>query len=223
MSKVPTPGTADWLRYVAKGMEEVPKSDLMREGLIRAANRIERLQNALGMQKTGVDPSYKPMPALSQMTQFQMTRTRPRPVTWRIRLPKPELPSDKRDIDRVFAWINGSENLGMGLLDPCEVFVLGEPDVNGGTWDFDEVIGISTLMKDKHPAGFVRISGTSRKGPLNLLAKPLGSIDLTGCYVLDVESGGPESRTMIELAAQSAEPVKVAEESEEDEDDDDEE
>jgi len=211
-----TPGTPDWLREKAAEV-----SADFAEGLIRAANRIERLQNALGMQRTGVDPSYKPMPALSQMTQFQMTRAQTRPVTWRIRLPKPELPSDKKDIDRVFAWINGSENLGMGLLDPCEVFVLGEPDVNGGTWDFDEVIGISTLMKDKHPAGFVRISGTSRKAVF--LAKPLGSIDLTGCYVLDVESGGPESRTMIELAAQSAEPVKAAEESEEDEDDDDDE
>jgi hypothetical protein len=206
MSKVPTPGTAEWLRYVATGMEDIPKSDLMREGLTRAANRIERLQAELAKQKTGVDPTHCPAPAPRRPAPlFPRPVERPQVPIYRVRMPASEFPTDHREYDRLFDWINGSENLGLGLLDPCEVFVLGEPDVEGGTWDLDTVIGVSTLRKESHARGFVRISGTSRKG---LLSKRLGSIDMEGCMVLDVKASGDE--TIIEFVATSAKEVHDA-------------
>jgi len=233
-----TPGTPAWLRAMAEREEKAADNlreiirehqDLkahqeelqsgvdahvaLREGLLRAANRIERLQAELAKQKTGVDPTHCPPPAPRRPApSFPRQVERPQVPIYRVRMPASEFATDQRDYERFFDWINGSENLGMGLLDPCEVFVLGDPDVDGGTWDFDTVIGVSTLMKDKHPKGFVRISGTSRKGPLNLLAKSLGSIDLKGCMVLDVEASDDE--TIIEFVAQSAEPVKVEEDDE---------
>ena len=198
-----TPGTAEWLRAKAA---EYAGEDLA-EGLLRAANRIERLQTELGRQKTGIDPSYTPMPGPRRlMPAFQRTSAQPVTPTYRIRVTAGELASDKEARERVFDWIDGSENLGMGLLDPCNVFVLEAPDVKGGTWDLDFLCMVSTLQKDKHDKGFVRISGVSRKGPLGMLEKHLNSIDLTDCYVLDVETNKDE--TIIELAAKEAKDVE---------------
>jgi len=198
-----TPGTADWLREKAAEVSD----QAFAEGLIRAANRIERLQTELGKQKTGVDQSYTPVPAPRRlMPAFQRGGTVISTPVYRIRLTKGELASDTEARERVFDWIDGSERLGMGLLDPCNVFVLGEPDVKGGIWDLDPCCQVSTLQKEKHNVGFVRISGVSRKGPLGLLEKHLNDIDLTECYVLDVENTRDE--TIIELAAKEAKDVR---------------
>jgi hypothetical protein len=206
------PGTADWLREKAAEV-----SDDFAEGLIRAANRIERLQSELKKTKTGVDQSRTPMPAMSPRGQYLQAHGKPHqnfPI-YRISLPEPEFASDRDAQDRFFEWINGSENLGMGLLDPCNIFVLGEPNTEGGLWPLDTTIGISTLMKDRHEAGFIRLSGVSRKGPLGILEKHLNDVDLTGCYVIDVEKSRGE--TIVEIAATAAKDVK-----EEADDDDDE-
>lgn len=200
-----TPGTAAWLRAMAKEHEDLA------EGLVRAANRIDRLQAELAKQKTGVDPRHMPAaPPRRPAPSFPPPVTRPQVPIFRVRMPESEFPTDQREYDRLFEWINGSENLGMGLLDPCQVFVLGEPDVKGGTWDLDTVIGVSTLHPDeKHGKGFVRITGISRKG---LLAKRLGSIDLRGCTILDVESGDETlDETIVEMVATIIEPVGGAE------------
>jgi len=198
-----TPGTATWLRAQAQDHEDLA------EGLMRAANRIDRLQAELAKQKTGVDQTHCPAPVPRRpASYFPRPTDRPQLPIFRIRLPEGELASDREAHERVFDWINGSEHLGMGLLDPCQVFVLGEPDAEGGTWDYDTVIGISTLHTDAHDKGFVRITGVSRKGPLGLLQKRLGSIDLTGCTILDVES---DNETIIELVALGEEVVKAEE------------
>lgn len=202
-----TPGTAAWLRTMAQEHEGLA------EGLMRAAHRIERLQAELAKQKTGVDPTHMPAsPPYRPAPSFPRPTDRPQVPIYRVRLPETEFSSDQREYERVFDWINGSEHLGMGLLDPCQVFVLGEPDAEGGTWDIDTVIGVSTLMPDKqHDKGFVRITGISRKG---LLSKRLDSIDLTGCTILDVES---DNETIIELVAQTVEVMEPEEDEEDDE------
>jgi len=191
-----TPGTAAWLRAMADEHEDLA------EGLIRAAHRIERLQNELGKQKTGVDPSYQPLPMPHGLfPQALNSPTRNFPV-YRIRLPEGELASEREAHDSFFDWINASENLGMGLLNPCMIHVLDNPDVKGGTWDLDVLIGCTSLIEnEEQPKGFVRICGISRTGPLNILEKHLGCIDLKECFVIDVETG---DETIIELVAKEA-------------------
>lgn len=210
-----TPGTAAWLREQAKEYAKLDEDEDLAEGLIRAANRIDRLQAELAKQKTGVDQTNMPAPVPHRPApSFPRPMDRPQVPIFRIRLPEGELASDREAHERVFEWINDSEHLGMGLLDPCQVFILGEPDAEGGTWDYDTVIGISTLRKENHDKGFVRITGMSRKGPLGLLQKRLGSIDLTGCTILDVES---DNETIIELVAQTVEVMEPEEDEADDE------
>lgn len=193
------PGSAEWLRDAA-GLAAYQD---FAEGLIRAANRIERLQNELTRQKTGVDPTHMPPPSMVLRNQVQAQRQTP---LYRIQLPESEFSFDRDVVDRFFEWISNSENLGMGLLDPCNIFVLGAPSTEGGLWVLDTTIGISTLQKDKHEKGFIRLSGVSRKGPLGILEKHLNDVDLTGCYVIDVKKGrGREA--IVELAAKEAKDV----------------
>ena len=200
-----TPGTAAWLRAMAKEHEGLA------EGLIRAANRIERLQNELGMQKTGVDQANMPAPApYRKAPSFprNMGVVKPRLPIFRVRLPEGELASAREAHDRIFDWINGSEHLGMGLLNPAILCILGEPDVKGGTWDLDPTRMVATAIEGegKGVKGFVRLCGTDCKGPFGILQKHTGCIDLTGCTILDVESG---DETIIELVAQTVEVMEI--------------
>jgi len=188
-----TPGTAQWLRETAKEHEDLA------EGLLRAANRIERLQNELGKQKTGVDPSYQP-PVITRTSRgiARPASTLSLP-TFNITLPEGESASDKEAYDRVFDWINGSERLGMGLLDPCDLYVVGEPNVKGGTWAFDSVC---TLSKNKFDKGFVRLCGVKLAGPLVTLVEATNTIELVDCALLDVDG------VTIQLVAKEAKDVR---------------
>lgn len=202
-----TPGTAAWLREMS---EKAAYQDF-REGLMRAAHRIERLQNQLGMQRTGVDQSVvaqaPPVRRVvnSHLPAFQPSVETPAGPVFRIRLPKGDVNSDRKTRDSVFEWIAESENLGLGLLDPCAVHLNGRPDVEGGTWDLDTTLGISTFRKDRAVTGFVHLSWVDRTGPFGLMESSCGCVNLTDSFVADVITTDDE--TIVELTAKSVEVV----------------
>ena len=166
-----TPGTAQWLREKAKTNQDLA------EGLLRAANRIERLQNELGKQKTGVDPSYMPM------TPRGPAQTRPAPGLPTFRVAVPE------DLhDKVFDWIDGSERLGMGLLDGAILVLDSKPEEGGEP----------ATLKVLHTSRADRLQGAVA------LMHPNKGVELTDCSLLYVDT---DDGTVIELVAKEAKDV----------------
>jgi len=112
---VTTPGTAEWLREMA----ETQKVGFA-EGLIRAANRIERLEGELSKQKTGVDQTHRP-PILPRIRRAQSPQSLP--GEFYVRLPD----GDDEVYDRVFEWLTAFSNSEDDDLDPCCLFVGEDP------------------------------------------------------------------------------------------------
>ena len=133
-----TPGTPEWLREEADRLlkAQVPQSGLP-EGLVRAANRIERLQGELSKVKTGVDQTKTPRLVNKAKADTQISI---------------HIPEDDAIHERLLAWIVES---GDGVLDPCVLTVEGDLKVENG--ENSERLTLVDLEDMPLPYGRVRV------------------------------------------------------------------
>jgi len=171
------PGTAAWLRAMAKEHEDLS------EGLARAANRIDRLTAELARAKTGVDPRFQPLPSMvpgSAPSFHADPNVAPGSPKYRVKLPEN---GDLRD--QVAEWLEGSENLGLGLLDSKILCLDGEP----GEAD----LLVEAIKPCQGDAGNVLLMG------------PTQMLRLSGCMVSAVTANSTGETEELELVAQNAE------------------
>lgn len=174
------PGTAKWLREQAKALQGTE----IAEGLLRAANRIERLQGELSLQKTGVDQSRRPL----AMTMTPRGPAKPAPPPG---LPvfRVSIPDNNHGLhNAVFDWVNSSERLGMGLLNGAVLRVNNEPEENGAP----------TRLGWMHHVTTERVKGRVA------LMSPTKGVWLTDCSLLYVDT---DDGTTIELVAKEVKQI----------------
>lgn len=135
-----TPGTPEWLREQADRIlkEQAFPSSLSThvEGMIRAANRIERLQGELSKVKTGVDQTKTPVLVnkVRADTQFSI-----------------HLPEDDALHERLLGWFVESGE----YLDPCVLTVEGSLKIEDG--ENAEKLILVDIEDMARPFGRVRV------------------------------------------------------------------
>lgn len=125
-----TPGTPEWLRLIARE----PNYKAIAEGLIRAANRIDRLASAY--RNLPIDSLNTIASAMNKAQQGVLTtptagvpvraQGKPAPVSFTFRIATLDT-----DMDNLPEWVNGSANMGIGYLDPAKIVLESDPDKEG--------------------------------------------------------------------------------------------
>lgn len=122
-----TPGTPEWLRVLATRSEYKAIS----EGLIRAANRIERLANSYKAVRSGQDNVWRQTELARHTTQIQTMAGPPAYVKKQPALPVFRIDFPESMTGDLSDWVNGSANMGIGFLDPAKLTLENDPDKNG--------------------------------------------------------------------------------------------
>ncbi len=187
-----TPGTPEWLRAQAAALQQVAGSSDMAQGLIRAANRIVRLQGELSKHKTGVDQTRKPL-SPSQIVAIAEGSV----------LVKMVLPDSDEIHEAIFDWVNESESLGIGYLDAMTLLTVWEapgepihPEV------FHNTAAVPPKSKTRLKALKLKKLIPARAGQPHVEVRtPNETVELEDCALAVVEE--IEGVTVIELAAKS--------------------
>jgi len=114
------PGTPEWLLALATR----PEYKAISEGLIRAANRIDRLADSYKAARSGQDNVWRQMELARHTTPSMCVKKKPNHPVFRIDFAE-SWTGDLSD------WVNGSANMGIGYLDPAKLTLKSGPGKNG--------------------------------------------------------------------------------------------